>query len=146
MTSGAKKTAAGSRSVSSPGAKLSSKDVLLPSKRGARASAEFGVKRGAKRSARSSATGDAERRETDVAIATELAPAVAIALLGKTEQAKGAAAPALEPFAAGAVSSDTVGHLRVQLLFENGAILPIEMSEAAAEALGKGIAKELRKA
>jgi len=142
MTTGAKKTAAGSKSVPSPGAKLSSKDARRPAKRGPRASAERGVKRSAKRSA----TGDAERRETDVAIATELAPAVAIALLGKTEQAKGAAAPALEPFAAGAVSSDTVGHLRVQLLFENGAILPIEMSEAAAEALGKGIAKELRKA
>lgn len=138
MTIGAKKTAAGSKSVSSPGAKLSSKDVRRPAKRGARASAERGVKR--------DTNGDAERLPTDVAIATELAPAVAIALLGKTEQAKGAAAPALEPFAAGAVSSDTVGHLRVQLLFENGAILPIEMSEAAAEALGKGIAKELRKA
>ena len=81
-----------------------------------------------------------------MAIATELAPAVAIALLGKTEQAEGAAAPALEPFAAGAVSSDTDGQLRVQLLFENGAVLPIEMSEAAAAALSKGIAKELRKA
>ena len=138
MTTGAKKTAAGSKSVSSPSAKLSSKDALRPAKRGARANAERGVKRDTK--------GGAERRATDVAIATELAPAVAIALLGKTEQAKGAAAPALEPFAAGAVSSDTVGHLRVQLLFENGAILPIEMSEAAAEALGKGIAKELRKA
>ena len=137
MTTGAKKTAAGSKSVSSPSAKLSSKDARRPAKRGPRASAELSAKRSAK--------SDAERRETDVAIATELAPAVAIALLGKTEQAKGAAAPALEPFAAGAVSSDTVGHLRVQLLFENGAILPIEMSEAAAEALGKGIAKELRK-
>ena len=138
MTTGAKKTAAGSKSVSSPGAKLSSKDALRPAKRGARANAERGVKRDTK--------GGAERRATDVAIATELAPAVAIALLGKTEQAKGAAAPALEPFAAGAVSSVTKGHLRIQLLFENGAILPIEMSEAAAEALGKGIAKELRKA
>lgn len=85
------------------------------------------------------------RSEKDVAISTELAPAVAISLLKQADHGKGASAPALEPLAAGAVESNTDGKLRVQLLFENGAILPVEMTEAAAKALGKGIAEELLK-
>jgi hypothetical protein len=85
------------------------------------------------------------RSEKDAAIATELAPAVAIALLSETDRAKGEPAAALEPLGAGAVASEVDGKLRVQLLFENGAVLPIEMTDAAAQALGKGIAKELQK-
>ncbi|MEP6876668.1 MAG: hypothetical protein ABI887_20105, partial [Burkholderiales bacterium] len=65
-----------------------------------------------------------------MAIATDLAPAVAIALLDKTERSPGAAAPALDCLAAGAVSSETDGKVRVQLMFENGAVLPVEMSNA----------------
>ena len=80
--------------------------------------------------------------QTDVAIATELAPAVAIALLDKTEHADGHPA-ALQPLAAGAVASEVDGKLRVQLLFENGAVLPVELSDKAASALAKGIVKEL---
>jgi len=80
-----------------------------------------------------------------VAIATELAPAVAIALLDKTEQAAGAAAPALDCLAAGAAPSEAEGKVRVQLLFENGAVLPVEMSNAAGAALSKGLAEELPK-
>ena len=82
--------------------------------------------------------------QTDVAIATELAPAVAIALLNKTEHLDGQAA-ALQPLAAGAVASEVNGKLRVQLLFENGAVLPVELSDKAASALAKGIVKELPK-
>jgi len=82
---------------------------------------------------------------TDIAIATELAPAVAIALLDKTEQAPGAPEPALDCLAAGATSSQTSGKVRVQLLFENGAVLPVEMSAAAGAALSKGLAEELPK-
>jgi hypothetical protein len=85
------------------------------------------------------------RSDKDVAISTELAPAVAIALLEQADHGHGQAAPALEPLAAGAVSSDAEGKVRVQLLFENGAVLPVEMTDAAAQALGKGIAKELQR-
>jgi hypothetical protein len=88
----------------------------------------------------------AQRSEKDAAITTELAPAVAIALLEQTHHSKGEGAAALEPLGAGAVASEVDGKLRVQLLFENGAVLPIEMTDAAAQALGKGIAKELKKA
>ena len=92
------------------------------------------------------AADNATRSQTDVAIATELAPAVAIALLGKTDQAAGEPAAALEPLAAGAAASAVEGQLRVQLLFENGAVLPVELSEEAALALAKGIESALPKA
>ena len=82
---------------------------------------------------------------TNVAIATELAPAVAIALLNETEHSLGAPAPALDCLAAGAVSSDVDGKVRVQLMFDNGAVLPVEMSSSAGAALAKGLAKELPK-
>ena len=87
----------------------------------------------------------AKKLATDVAIATDLAPAVALALLDKTKQPPGAAAPALDCLAAGAVSSETDGKVRVQLIFENGTVLPIEMSNAAGAALSKGLAEELPK-
>lgn len=87
----------------------------------------------------------AKTSATNVAIAKELAPAVAIALLDKTEQPPGAAPPALDCLAAGAAPSETDGKMRVQLLFENGAVLPVEMSTAAAAALSKGLAEELPK-
>lgn len=82
---------------------------------------------------------------TNVAIATELAPAVAIALLDKTEQSPGDAAPALDCLAAGAAPSDTAGKVRVELLFENGAVLPVEMSTDAGAALSKGLSAEVPK-
>jgi hypothetical protein len=80
---------------------------------------------------------------TDVAIATELAPAVAIALLDKSTQAPGSPAPALDVLAAGVSASETEGNVRVQLMFPNGAVLPVEMSADAGAALSKGLDKEL---
>ena len=94
---------------------------------------------------RSATTKRANRSATNVAIATELAPAVAIALLDKTEQPPGAPAPSLDCLAAGAAPSETKGKVRVQLMFENGAVLPVEMSNAAGAALSKGLAEELPK-
>jgi hypothetical protein len=82
----------------------------------------------------------------DHAIATELAPAVAIAALDKSSQAPGAPAPALDVLAAGAVASETEGNVRVQLMFENGTVLPVEMTEAAGAALSKGLSDQLPKA
>ena len=80
---------------------------------------------------------------TSVAIATELAPAVAIALLDKAGLAPGEAPAALDCLAAGAVPSAEDGKLRVQLMFENGAVLPVEMSLDAGAALAKGLVEEL---
>ena len=87
----------------------------------------------------------AKRSATNLAIATELAPAVAIALLDKTEQAPGAPAPALDALAAGAAPSEIEGNVRIQLVFENGAVLPVEMSAEAGAALSKGLLEELPK-
>lgn len=83
------------------------------------------------------------KSSTNVAIATELAPAVAIALLDKSELAPGAPPAALDCLAAGVSASPTKGKVRVQLMFDNGAILPVEMSIAAGEALSNGLAEEL---
>jgi len=93
----------------------------------------------------SAATKRASKSATNVAIATELAPAVALALLEKTEQPEGAAPPALDCLAAGAAPSDSKGKVRVQLLFENGAMLPVEMSTEAGAALSKGLSAEVKK-
>jgi hypothetical protein len=86
-----------------------------------------------------------KKSETNHAIATELAPAVAIALLDKTDQDPDAAPPALDALAAGVAPSDNDGKVRVQLLFENGSVLPVEMSHAAGAALSSGLSKELKK-
>lgn len=79
----------------------------------------------------------------NTAIATELAPAVAIAVLEKSEQAPGKPPAALEVLAAGASPSEVDGNVRVQLMFEGGAILPVEMSAAAGAALSAGLSSEL---
>ncbi len=81
----------------------------------------------------------------NVAISTELAPAVAIALLEKSEHLPGEPSPALDVLAAGVTPSDVEGNVRMQLLFENGAVLPVEMSEAAGAALADGLSVELLK-
>jgi hypothetical protein len=86
-----------------------------------------------------------KRTETNVAIATELAPAVAIALLDKIEQPRGAPAPALDVLAVAAAPSEVDGNVRIQLMFENGAVLPVEMSVEAGAALSKGLEEELPK-
>jgi hypothetical protein len=87
----------------------------------------------------------AKRSATNVAIATELAPAVAIALLDKTEQPPGSPAPALDVLAVAALPSEIEGNVRMQLMFENGAVLPVEMSAEAGAALSKGLKSELPK-
>ena len=82
----------------------------------------------------------------NVAIATELAPAVAIALLERSEPLPGDPPPALDVLAAGVTPSEVDGNVRVHLLFENGAVLPVEMSEAAGAALSDGLSGERPKA
>ena len=89
------------------------------------------------------ALAQAKQSATDLAITTELAPAVAIALLEKTIQLPEAPPPALGCLAAGVSPSEDSGKVRVQLVFENGAVLPVEMSVDAGEALSKGLAEEL---
>ena len=93
--------------------------------------------------ARPSARKRPQKSATDIAISTELAPAVAIALLDKSSHAPGSPPPALDVLAAGVTASDTEGKVRVQLMFSNGAVLPVEMSADAGAALSKGLDEEI---
>lgn len=105
-------------------------------------------KRAAKPAAKRTATQARKRTKrsaTNLAIATELAPAVAIALLDKSERPPGAPAAALDALAVAAAPSEIEGNVRIQLMFENGAVLPVEMSVDAGAALSKGLKEELPK-
>ena len=80
--------------------------------------------------------------ELEIAITTDLAPAVAIALLATTARARAARDgldPALEVLAAAVVASGSAEKVRLQLLFDKGGVLPVEMPTAAGEALKKGL-------
>ena len=83
-------------------------------------------------------TGDA-RSPLEIAITTELAAAVAISLLATTarsRRSRDSMEPALECFAAGVEDSSTHrDRVRLQLLFEGGTVLPVEMRRDAGEAL-----------
>jgi transposase len=71
-----------------------------------------------------------ERSELEIAISTELAPLVALALLETSYEARArrdGLAPALELY----------------LLFEKGAVLPVEVDAAAAELLKIALEREL---
>jgi hypothetical protein len=73
--------------------------------------------------------------ELEIAITTDLAPAVAIALLATTARARAARdglEPALEVLAAAVVASGNAEkEVRLQLLFDKGGVLSVEMPTAA---------------
>ena len=93
-----------------------------------------------------------EVTELEIAITTDLAPSVAIALLATTAKARATRdglEPALEVLAAAVVATGNAEKVRLHLLFDKGAILPIEMPARAGEALktdliqtARGIAKQ----
>ena len=78
----------------------------------------------------------------DIAIARELAPAAAIAVLERSPHASDEATPALDVLVAGVTDADQDGKLRVQLMFDNGSILPVEMSDEAGKKLEAGLARQ----
>jgi hypothetical protein len=82
----------------------------------------------------------AKKSKIDIAIASELAPAAAIAVLDKSTQAPDSPAPALDVLVAGVSEATEDGKVRVQLMFDSGAVLPVEMSAAAGKALEAGLA------
>ena len=87
-----------------------------------------------------------QRTELEIAITTDLAAKVAIALLATTAQARSerdGLEPALEVLAAAVVASGCVEKVRLQLLFDKGAVLPLEVPIEAARALSRGLAEEL---
>ncbi len=110
-------------------------------RKGARPSAK-----GAKQVSRKAPSGSPsqhKKSKVDIAIAKKLAPAAAIALLDKTERAPDALAPALDILGAGVSQAEADGKIRVQLAFDGGEILPVEMSVQAGKALVAGLSEEL---
>lgn len=87
-----------------------------------------------------------ERTELEIAVTTDLAPSMALALLATTAQARASRdelEPALDALAAAVVRSSSDHRLRLQLLFERGAVLPIDLDMEAAEALNRGLVEYL---
>ena len=89
---------------------------------------------------------DNERTELEIAVTTELAPAMALALLSTTASARSnrdELEPALDVLGAAVVRSGSPDKVRLQMLFDKGAVLPVELTLDAAEALSKGLAEYL---
>lgn len=87
-----------------------------------------------------------ELQHLDIAIQTDLAPAVAIALLNSTASARSRRQPldpALLCIAAGVAPASTPDNVRIQLLFEAGAVLPVELPRHGAAALLRGLLDEV---
>jgi hypothetical protein len=79
----------------------------------------------------------------DEAIATDLSPSVAIALLAKSDHGDEALPPAMLCMGAGVSESTLDDHVRVQFLFGSGSVLPVDMPRKTGEALVRGLAAEL---
>jgi hypothetical protein len=89
-----------------------------------------------------------QRTEMEIAITTDLAASVAIALLATTAKARAerdGLEPALDVFAAAVVASGCAEKVRLQLLFDKGTVLPVEVPVDAAKALHRGLTEELDK-
>ncbi len=76
-------------------------------------------------------------------IATDLAPASAIALLAKADTPDDALDAALKPMAAGVTEADDDTKVRVQLMFPDGSLLPVELDREAGQALVVGLTEAL---
>jgi hypothetical protein len=86
------------------------------------------------------------RSEVEIAITTDLAANVAIALLATTAKARAARdglLPALEVLAAAVVASGSAEKVRLHLLFDKGAVLPIEVPAPTAANLSRDLIAEL---
>ncbi len=84
--------------------------------------------------------------ELEIAVTTELAPAMALALLATTAKARATRdelEPSLEALGAAVVRSSSDEKVRMQVMFDQGAVLPIEFTVEAAQALQKGLAEYL---
>ena len=87
-----------------------------------------------------------ERTAVEIAITTDLAARTAISLLATTAQARAlrdGLEPALEVLAAAVVASGCADKVRLQLLFDEGAVLPLEVRRDAAKALSRDLANDV---
>ncbi|MES3012235.1 MAG: hypothetical protein V4750_00695 [Pseudomonadota bacterium] len=92
---------------------------------------------------------DEQPTEITIEITTDMAPGVAIALLTAASQARVARdgfGPALDVLAAAVVASGSAERVRLQLLFDTGAVLPLDMPAEAGRLLRQDLATRLRDA
>lgn len=85
----------------------------------------------------------AKKEAVAEAISTDLAPASAIAVLAKAETPSDALDAALKPIAVGVTEADDDTKVRVQLMFPDGSLLPVELDRDAGQALASGLAQAL---
>ena len=84
--------------------------------------------------------------EVEIAITTDLAPQVAIALLATTAKARAARdglEPALDVLAAAVVACGFAEKVRLQLLLHSGNVLPVELPREAAAALTRALVDDI---
>jgi hypothetical protein len=89
-----------------------------------------------------------QRTELEIAITTDLAPTMAIALLATTSKVRAGRDdldPALECLAADASLSGHDQKLRLKLLFDKGGVLPVEMPIVAGERLSSRLDDVLKR-
>lgn len=87
-----------------------------------------------------------QRTELEIAITTNLAPQVAIALLATTAKARAARdgmEPALDVLAAAVVACGFAEKVRLHLLLHAGDVLPVELTREAATALTRGLVDDI---
>lgn len=87
-----------------------------------------------------------ERTELEIAVTTELAPEIALALLSSTAHARAKRDdldPALDVLAAAVVRSSSKDRVRLHLLFNKGLVLPFELTLDACRALSAGLEEYL---
>ena len=87
-----------------------------------------------------------QRTELEIAVTTDLAPVMALALLASTAHARARRdelEPALDVLAAAVVRSSTKDRVRLQLLFDKGVVLPFELTVEAGRALAAGLEEYL---
>ena len=93
-----------------------------------------------------------ERRSLAIAIMSDLAPLVAVTLLAKAAEAGSVPGeanappipPALKCLGIGVVAAQDPSRLRLHMQFDNGLMLPAEISAEAARALVRGLESELK--
>jgi hypothetical protein len=87
-----------------------------------------------------------QRAVLELAITTDIAPKMAVALLATTAEARASRdglAPALEVLAAAVVASGCAEKVRMHMVFEQGVVLPVEINVDAAAAFHASFTDEL---
>ncbi len=87
-----------------------------------------------------------QRADLEIAVTTELAPAMALALLATTAKARASRdelEPALDVLGAAVVRSSSADKVRLQMMFDKGAVLPVELNLEAAALLSRGLTEYL---